>query len=210
MVVSMTNIFRTSIAARSAAIILLIVGLVGLFLLALAIPLTEHEEEIKQQARLNELLDTVQRTVSIACFLSDKQLADEVARGLLSNRTVSQVTVIAGSVQLTNRSKVMSGPLASAGSSLPPGSLVRKIQSPFNADETVGEIALVPDAAEIRSNVLHASWFTALLIMGQVVFIGIGVVLVVIRLITRPISTNLRPTARVARGDRSEARGAAR
>jgi len=184
----MPSVFRTSIAARSTAVILAIVAVAGLVFLAVAIPLTERQEDVRQQARLNELLDTVQRTVSIACFLSDKQLADEVAQGLLSNRTVSQVVVSAGNAQLAQRSKAAATPVGGVASSFPPGSLVRKIASPFNPNEIVGEIALVPDTAEIRSNVLDASGFTALLVLGQVIFIGLGVVVVVIRLITRPIS----------------------
>lgn len=190
----MPSVFRTSIAARSTAVILVIVVVAGLAFLALAIPLTERQEGVKQQARLNELLDTVQRTVSIACFLSDKQLADELAQGLLSNRTVSQVTVSAGGALLANRSKAAATAGDGAAWALPPGSLVRKIASPFNPSEIVGEIALVPDAAEIRSNVLDASGFTALVVMGQVIFIGLGVVVVVVRLITRPI---LRISARL-------------
>lgn len=185
----MINFFRTSIAARSTAIILLIVSAVGLGFLGLAVPFTEQQESAKQQARLHELLDTVQRTVSVACFLADRQLADEVAQGLLSNRTVSQIIITAGGSQIAGRSKVAAAdPASTATAALPPGALVRNVMSPFNADETVGNITLVPDAAEIRSNVARASWFTALLLVGQVIFIGLGVAILVIRLITRPIS----------------------
>lgn len=185
----MTKILRTSIAARSTAIILLIVSAVGLCFLALAVPFTERQESARQQARLHELLDTVQRTVSIACFLGDRQMADEVAQGLLSNLTVSEIIIAAGGFQIARRSKAAdAGPASAATAALPPGTLVRNVVSPFNPDESVGSITLVPDAAEIRSNVARASWFTALLLLGQIIFIGIGVVMVVIRLITRPIS----------------------
>lgn len=185
----MKKLLRTSIAARSTAIILLIVSAVGLGFLALAVPFTERQENVKQQARLNELLNTVQRTVSIACFLGDRQMADEVAQGLLSNLTVSEIIIAAGGSRIAKRSKAAdAGPASAATAALPPGTLVRNVVSPFNPDETVGSITLVPDAAEIRSNVTRASWFTALLLLGQIIFIGIGVVMVVIRLITRPIS----------------------
>ena len=185
----MTRLLRTSIAARSTAAILLIVSAVGFGFLALAVPFTERQENARQQARLNELLNTVQRTVSIACFLADRQLADEVAQGLLSNRTVSEIIVTAGRSQIARRSKAAdAGPASAATAALPPGTLVRNVVSPFNPDETVGSITLVPDAAEIRSNVARASWFTALLLVGQIILIGLGVTVLVIRLITRPIS----------------------
>lgn len=182
----MANLFRSSIAARSTAIIVVIVGLLGLGFLALAIPLAEQRETARQQDRLNQLLDTVERTVSIACFLSDKQLADEVARGLIGNRTVRQVIVSVGSERLADRSRA-DAPVLKAGA-LPPGTLVRKVVSPFDPDDIVGEIVLVPDEAEIRSTVRQASWFIAILIVVQVAFTGMGVVAVVIRLIARPIA----------------------
>ncbi|MEO8279491.1 MAG: sensor domain-containing diguanylate cyclase [Ideonella sp.] len=185
----MKNILRTSIAARSTAVILAIVSVVGLSILALGIQLTERQEGVRQQARLNELLDTVQRTVSIACFLSDKQLAGEVAGGLLRNSTVSLVSISSMTGRLAHRRRGADpGAVENAASLLPPGTLVRKVMSPFNPAESVGEIALVPDAAEIRRNVARASWLTALLLAGQILLIGIGVVVVVIRLVTRPIA----------------------
>ncbi|MEO8159369.1 MAG: diguanylate cyclase [Betaproteobacteria bacterium] len=185
----MANVFRTSIAARTTAVILLLVGLVGLGFLAVAIPLAGQQESAKQQAQLNELLETVQRTVSIACYLGDKQLADEVAQGLLSNRTVSEVTIRVRGAQLVRRNKAgVTDPATVAPSQSSSATLVRKVVSPFNSTETVGEIALVPDAAEIRSNVLRATLFTSLLLIVQVGFIGLGVVAVVRHFVTRPIS----------------------
>ncbi|MEO8135386.1 MAG: diguanylate cyclase [Betaproteobacteria bacterium] len=182
----MTNYLRTSIAVRSAVAIVAIVGAVGLCFLVLALLLTTRQEDVKQQAHLHELLDTVERTVSIACFLADRQLADEVALGLLSNKTVSHVMISAGADRLANRGKGFAG---SETATFPAGTLVRKVANPFNANETVGEIALVPDAAEIRSTVVRASLITSMLLAGQVIIVGLGVVAVVIRLITRPIST---------------------
>ncbi|MEO8755570.1 MAG: hypothetical protein ABI624_23140, partial [Casimicrobiaceae bacterium] len=98
----MSNLFRTSIAARSTILIVAIVGLVGLAILALAIPLTAQVGRAEQQARIQEFLDIVQNTVGIACFLGDRQLADEVARGLISTRTVREVTIRAGTAELAH------------------------------------------------------------------------------------------------------------
>ncbi|OGA23895.1 MAG: hypothetical protein A3I02_08035 [Betaproteobacteria bacterium RIFCSPLOWO2_02_FULL_67_26] len=181
----MASLFHTSIAARSTAVILAIVGLVGIVFLSIAIALTERQAGADQQARLNELLETVQRTASIACFLSDRQLADEVALGLISNRTVGAVTVYAGGERIAHRGRT---PAAGAASAKPPEPLVRNVVSPFDRGDIVGQIALVPDAAEIRNNVLAATRFISLLLAVQMVFTGAAVVAVVIRFITRPIS----------------------
>ncbi|HEX7559478.1 MAG TPA: hypothetical protein VF386_09770, partial [Usitatibacter sp.] len=61
------RLFRTSIAARSTAIIVAIVGSVGIALLAVTVQLAAQQERAAQQARLSELLDVVQPTVAIAC-----------------------------------------------------------------------------------------------------------------------------------------------
>ncbi|MEO8003728.1 MAG: diguanylate cyclase [Betaproteobacteria bacterium] len=185
----MTKFLRTSLTARSTAAVLMIAGAVGFGFLFLAVPLIERGESARQQERLHELLDTVERTVSIACFLSDKELANEVAVGLLGNRTVSEVAISVGSAQLAFRSKTATSTTAAvAPAASLPGVLVRKVLSPFNPGDVVGEIALVPDAAEIRANVRRATWFTAALLAVQAGFVGFGVVMVVMRLVTRPIS----------------------
>lgn len=185
----MLHLLRTRIAARSAAVILIIVGVVAIGFLSLAIPLTRQQENARQQMRLNELLDTVQRTLSIACFLSDKQLANEVALGLLSNRTVSAVEIRSGDTKLAYRSKAAAdGATAAALSTKSPDTLARNVTSPFNPGEVVGEITLFPDAAEIRNNVLQAARYTALLLIVQIAFTGLSVVAVVILFVTRPIA----------------------
>jgi diguanylate cyclase (GGDEF)-like protein len=185
----MPSFLRTSIAARSAAIILALVGLIGAGFFLVAIPLTERQESARQQERLNGLLDTVQRTVSIACFLSDRQLADEVAQGLLANRTVGAVTVSAGGVRLAHRANPAAGGAANALPATPAaGILVRQVMSPFNPAEVVGEISLVPDADEIRSIVRQDTRWIALLLAVQLVVIGLSLVAVVVHLVVRPIS----------------------
>ncbi len=183
------SLLRTNIAARSTAIIVAIVGSVGLALLAFTVVLAAQQERASQQARLAELLDIVQPTVAIACFLSDRNLADEIARGLLKYRSIKRVSVHAGTTLIADRSK--EGRARSdlpAPAALPDGTLTRDIRSPFNGEEIVGSIALVPDPVEIRGNVLRAVWFAAIPVAMQILFTGLGVVIVVIRLITRPIS----------------------
>jgi len=185
----MLALLRTRIAVRSTAVILVVVGLVGILVLALAIPYARHQEQASQQERLNELLDTVQRTLSIACFLSDKELANEIVLGLLSNQTVSAVAIRAGATQLARQ-----GRTAAAGAALvdpaarPPGALVRKVVSPFNPAETVGEITLVPDAAAILKEVIRRVRDVALLVMALIAIIGLCVAVVVNRFVTRPIA----------------------
>jgi hypothetical protein len=49
-----------------------------------------HEQAM---VKLDELLDTVADTASIAAFVGDEQLAQEVAQGLLRNSELLRVTI---------------------------------------------------------------------------------------------------------------------
>lgn len=173
------NLFRTRLALRAAAIILLIVGLSGLVFLVLAVDIGERREQRAQHVRLQELLSTVENTAQIACFLGDVQLAEEVANGLLSNRVVSRVTVLRGDEVLLAR-----GQPAVTGTE----PLVRAIHSPFDPAEQVCRIALTPNQAEIDRVVTEASGFIAGALALQLIGIGVSVVLVVLHFVTRPIT----------------------
>ncbi len=178
----MMRLLRTHLALRTTAIILLIVGIAGLLFLLLALQLTESMERERQTQRLEELLDTVQSTVSIAAFLGDQELAREVARGLLGNRTVRGVMIWADDREIALEG-VTEVPRGNDGQRL----IWREIRSPFDASEVVGAIALLPDDAEIHEEVRRSSRFIAWLVLAQLGGVGAGVVFVVVRLITRPI-----------------------
>lgn len=183
----MFDLFRTSLAARSTAAVLAIVALVGLLFLAVALPLTLQFEEQRQHTQLVELLNTVEDSVSIACFLADGQMAGEIAEGLLSNRTVREVTIFAAGAELARRVRP-----DDATREPPVAALMRNVESPFTPGEIVGSIALAPDAGEIRNNVWQSVRIIVLLVLVQVIITGIGVTLAVNRYIARP-------TARLSR-----------
>lgn len=171
--------FRTRLALRSAALTLLAVAVLGALSLIAALLLGEQRETAKQYERLEELLNTVEQTVQVACFLDNRDLAGEVATGLLGNRIVARVQVLQGGEVLAERGQVAGWLTASP--------LERSVASPFSPDEEVCRIELTPNTAEIRSEVLDASLFTAAILTLQLLGIGIAVVLVLVRVVTQPI-----------------------
>lgn len=179
--IRLARLFRKRLALRSAALTLLAVAVLGLASLTAAILVSESRERGRQYERLEELLNTVERTVQIACFLDDKVLAAEVANGLLSNRIVGHVSVIQG-----NEVLAQGGPTDDRHAGNPP--LERAIMSPFVAAEQVCSIELTPDEQEISRSVLRASLFTGIVLTLQLIAIGGVVVLVVLRLIILPIT----------------------
>jgi len=175
---SFARLFRTRLALRSAALTLVAVGLLGALSLIGAMMISERRERNEQHQRLEELLDTVERTVQIACFLDNRDLAAEVASGLLSNGIVGRVRIVqAGSVLLEMGD-------SSRGSA---AALERSVVSPFVANDEVCRIYLTPNAEQIRQSVFEASLFTAILLTLQLIGIGTAVVWVIVRLVTRPI-----------------------
>jgi diguanylate cyclase (GGDEF)-like protein/PAS domain S-box-containing protein len=184
----MLHLFRTNLALRSTVFILLIVVLVGAAFLVGAVLTTYHNEHIRQQARLVELLDTVESTVGIAAFLGDKELAREVAAGLLKNQTVSSVVIVAGDSELVSLTRAGASSSAEGKKVSQKDILQRKIHSPFNYQEVVGSIELLPDETEIDRQIVLAQRFIAVMFSVLAAAITIGTVLVVVLLITRPIT----------------------
>lgn len=175
---SLVRLFRTRLALRSAALTLIAVGVLGAVSLIGAMLVSERRERNEQHQRLEELLDTVERTVQIACFLDNRDLAAEVASGLISNGVVGRVQIVqAGAVMLE-----MGTAQAQAASPLE-----RSVMSPFVDDEEVCRIVLTPNVEQIRQSVYEASLFTAVLLILQLLGIGAAVVWVIVRLVTRPI-----------------------
>lgn len=171
---------RTNLAIRTAVVILLLVGVVGFGFLALAVQVIRAEEQRQQMARLDGLLDTVQNTASIATYLEDRELAQEVAGGLLGNPTVLAVEIRSGGRVIAERHK--DGPEAPISGD----TIVRELRSPFG-EETVGRIALVPDRSEIRAEVARATTYTVIFLAVLLALIGGGIVVVVMRYVTHPI-----------------------
>lgn len=175
---SLVRLFRTRLALRSAGLTLAAVTLLGAVSLIGAMLVSEQRERTEQYGRIEELLDTVERTVQIACFLDNRDLAAEVASGLLSNRIVGRVEIVQqGSVLL--EMGVTETPSGEA--------IERRVTSPFVADEEVCRIVLTPNLDQIRQSVVQASLFTAALLTLQLIGIGAAVVWVIVRLVTRPI-----------------------
>lgn len=172
------RLFRTRLALRSAALTLAAVTLLGALSLVGAMLVSEQRERTEQYGRLEELLDTVERTVQIACFLDNRDLAAEVASGLLSNQIVARVEIVQQGVVLLEMGMTDISTKAS---------IERQVMSPFVAEEEVCRIVLTPNVDEIHESVLQASLYIAALLTLQLIGIGAAVVWVIVRLVTRPI-----------------------
>ena len=182
-------LFGTIVSAAAA-----IFCIVAMFVLITAYT-TAADTQKYFAKHLEELLDTVESTASVACFVEDKQLAAEMVAGLLKNNGIASV-VVKGS----NKAELAHGnetglPKVSNAHEPMSHSVSRLIKSPFDKDKVVGEIVIEPDVAEINRQVFEKVYFTVSMLAMQLVFVAVAVVLILLYAVVRPIralSNNLR------------------
>src|SRR3546814_3001235 len=84
-----------SIVARTTLAIVLLALLLGAVFAGLAAWTLQNNEKDRLTTRLDALLQPVEKTVSIACFVKYGALAREVVSGLISNEEVAGVRILA-------------------------------------------------------------------------------------------------------------------
>lgn len=178
----MDSLRSHSLAIRATLSIISMALFVGGLYLAVGYRLAVQREQGSAQRYLQELLSTVERSASIACFLNDPELAGEVARGLLANSIVAEVTIDAGPDRLAQDARASGDDAVNLGPVI-----TRQVISPFDRQEVVGEIRLAPNQAAIDHRVAQASHFIAVLMLAQVLVLGLTVAFVVFVLITHPL-----------------------
>jgi signal transduction histidine kinase/ActR/RegA family two-component response regulator len=172
---------------------LAVLAIVSLFVL-----ITAYSTAIDTQKyftkHLEELLDTVESTARVACYVEDKELATELVSGLLKNNGVASVLVMSSEKELARGT---SSGLAKDGIRVQRSSaaISRLIKSPFNNNKVIGELVIEPDVAAINKQVSEKVLFTIILLALQLIFVATTVVLILLFAVVRPIKTlsiNLR------------------
>lgn len=135
--------------------------------------------------KLGELLDTVESTVSVACFTGDEQLANELAQGLLRNSEVEHVVIRVGEKEVAHQSRYGRHDLAHGTSHAPV--VKRAIRSPFKADEVIGEVMLEIDEAAIDAQVRETVRFARMLLAAFLLLVIAAAAAAMLYLVVRPI-----------------------
>jgi diguanylate cyclase (GGDEF)-like protein/PAS domain S-box-containing protein len=174
---------RGSLAANTALKVLIAgVGLALAFSL-LGWAMVQQRESKRLTENISGLLATVEPTVRIACFTADQTLAAELANGLLSNPAVAAVRITSGSQVLAEVVKNMNAPPVMQTES----SFNRKVTSPFNDADYVGEIVLFSDDAHIREQANGYSRLIIALSLIEMLIVSLVVAGVVLRTVVHPI-----------------------
>ncbi len=168
---------------RTAMIVLLVSALVGALFVARTVVVIGERTSARAMAHLDEILGTVENTVSVACFANDAALAKEVASGLMKNSDIAGVSILSGEQVLARAGR------QGAGRQVPMDTLLiqRRVMSPFKADETVGLIVVELNADEIAGRVSEETRYVAVLLVMLLCAVVVVVLVAVLRLVVRPI-----------------------
>lgn len=195
------SLFRSGILIRSVVVTLLVFVLASIGSIAYTAYSTSAHMRAASDTRLEQLLDTVQSTVRIACFLQDADLAKEVALGLLSNTEVLRVTIVAGGDTLADEQRAIKPAAVTTVLDDATALLRRPIISPFKASEVVGEVRLTPNP-EVKASQLSAEIFLAAKqLLWQLTLVSGAIVVSLLVFVVKPISTissdlhEMEPTA---------------
>jgi diguanylate cyclase (GGDEF)-like protein/PAS domain S-box-containing protein len=194
----MRDLWQSSLLARTVGNIIAITVLVGGLIMLVMSTVVARQTEAAAYRRLSELLDTVESTVRIACFVGDEELATEVARGLLKSSEVMAIGINSDKSELVFLNRVAS-PTKKAGFAANP--LKRSIYSPFDNGKIVGSITLQPDDQAIAALIGDARQQMVLQMAMLILVVAIALTLTVLRQVVQPIAglsrrlTKLDPTS---------------
>jgi diguanylate cyclase (GGDEF)-like protein/PAS domain S-box-containing protein len=173
-----------SIVARTTLSIILLAMLLGTLFAGGATWILHHNERTRLEGRLGELLSTVEKTVSIACFVKDDALARDIVSGLMVNHVVAGARIMVDGSVLYEQMPASDTPDARATLSI-----TRQIHSPFDPDEVVGEIALYASESTLQALAWSYARYVLYVLGLEVALVALAVAWVVYNLITRPIKS---------------------
>ncbi|MEW6693311.1 MAG: EAL domain-containing protein [Pseudomonadota bacterium] len=160
---------------------MLVAGMALALVFALASTMLIHEHETRRQLeRIDELLSTVENTLRIACFTGDPVLAEEVTRGLLTNRMVV-------GVDLSARDKVLASSSREGHEANMDHAVRRPVTSPFDEGLKIGEITLLLDHAYIQAMAREQAWLIVALLLIEALALGLLLVRGMLRTVVGPI-----------------------
>ncbi len=181
----MPNKWYRSILARTTLIILTTVGLAGLLFVFAIIQVTTTLSDERSSTQLSQLLDTMESSVRTACYMNDRGLARDIALGFLKNNSVAAVKILSGERVLAEEKRP--GWISPDDNDQRATPLRRRMLSPFDQTDIVGEIILTPNPEEINAQERRNVWFITMLLCLQLLVVAAAVLASVLMLVTRPI-----------------------
>ncbi|QEP44402.1 sensor domain-containing diguanylate cyclase [Ectothiorhodospiraceae bacterium BW-2] len=171
---------RHSLVSYTLWRILGIVSFVGLITSVAGYLFTADRAEREAVESINALINVIEPTANIACYLNDTGAATEIVNGLLSSRLIAKVALY-GSTQ----SPLASDTKPSARQQQDSRSMSRLLYSPFEAQQSVGKIIIELDQSELQRTVQTSLLYVVIPVIGQTL-IGIVALLLLLQSVISP------------------------
>lgn len=126
---------------------------------------------------VSQLAQSMEKTAAISAYLADRELGQEIVKGLLSNDLVKGVTLVGEGEMVIAQGKINDQA----------DRISIKLMHPFIADNQVGTLNLYPDDQYIQQQAQQATEREVLLLLLHSVVIAFFVSLMVHKRLTRPI-----------------------
>lgn len=175
-------LLRDGILVRSLSLTLAVFAFIALLTIIYSAHSIRLQASHDAHTRLQQLLDTVQSTIQIACFVKDKGLAREVANGLLSNSEIARV-------RIEDETGILSDMESHSRPHDSPAllELVQTIQSPFNTGEVIGKVVLYRDTDAVEQRTRTEIRERVLLLAGQLALMAAAIITTLVLLVVRPL-----------------------
>ena len=145
-----------------------------MFFIAYQNKLQEGEQQI------NQLMDTVEYSAAIASYGSNREIANDVVKGLMRSDNVCQA-------RLYNKNGLDISIKKYATGDQCPEVITHKLNSPFDDEEVVGYLETRMDSSVIKAHAFHQAGQLALSLLALVILPGLLIWMSIARLITIPI-----------------------
>jgi len=138
-----------------------------------------QHSQVETEVTLNQLLDTVSRTASIAAYSRNEQIAEEVLEGLLNNSVVQSAYISSNEGFSLGQEK----------GKLPIGtSVFRELMSPFNEHEAIGQIYLHASVKYNLEKAKKSAIFSIIISISLIVITTLIILWTVRHRISTPLS----------------------
>ena len=149
---------------------------VGLIISQVFLRITYLNEFETGQHKIEQLYKTVSSTASIATYLEDSELVQDVISGLISNDIVNGVSISTEQLKATSDNFIENQSTQTFA-----------LYSPFEKDRQVGRLVITPNLEQIKKRADKISWDNQVAITIQATIITFIIVIVAYVIVTQPI-----------------------
>jgi diguanylate cyclase (GGDEF)-like protein/PAS domain S-box-containing protein len=188
------RIARFNLQLRFLAGVVVAAALFALLAATFAYALGQRRAGESARATVASLQAAVEKTAAIAVYAHDDALMREVVDGLARNALVRRVDILG-----PKGMPLLAGAPADAEDD-PALTVRQRLQSPFDASETIGSLRIAIDAGQLSHLARREAWTLALLMVAQSALIALVIYLTGARLVSRPIVRLARELAAMPPG----------